>query len=79
MFLNFRGEKLLFPMKCAVCGRTIEELEDEFGNDAEIKDHQGIKKCSKCIREYEVETGDGNSESSDERNQDLNWKDEVTA
>jgi len=23
-------------MKCAVCGRTIEELEEEFGNDAEI-------------------------------------------
>jgi DNA-directed RNA polymerase subunit RPC12/RpoP len=66
-------------MKCAVCGRSIEELEDEFGNDAEIKEHQGINKCSKCIREYEVETGDGNSESSDDRNQDLNWKDEVTA
>jgi len=66
-------------MKCAVCGRSKEELEEEFGNDAEIKEHQGINKCSKCIREYEVETGDGNSESSDDRNQDLNWKDEVTA
>jgi|GEM_PF-572242 DNA-directed RNA polymerase subunit RPC12/RpoP len=65
-------------MKCAVCGRTIEELEEEFGNDAEITEHQGINKCSKCIREYEVETGDGNSESSDERSQDLNWKDKVT-
>ena len=65
-------------MKCAVCGRTIDELEKEFGNDAEIKEHQGINKCSKCIREYEVETGDSNSESSDERNQDLNWKDKVT-
>jgi len=61
-----------------VCGRTIEELEEEFGNDAEITEHQGINKCSKCIREYEVETGDGNSESSDERSQDLNWKDKVT-
>ena len=66
-------------MKCDVCGRSIEELEDEFGNDAEITEHQGINKCSKCIREYEVETGDGNSDSSDDRNQDLNWKDEVTA
>ena len=65
-------------MKCAVCGRTIEELEEEFGNDAEITEHQGINKCSKCTREYEVETGDGNSESSDERSQDLNWKDKVT-
>lgn len=79
MLLKFGGDVVLVYMKCAVCGRTIEELEDEFGNDAEIKDHQGIKKCSKCIREYEVETGDGNSDSSDERNQDLNWKDEVTA
>jgi len=66
-------------MKCAVCGRSKEELEEEFGNDVEITEHQGINKCSKCIREYEVETGDGNSDSSDDRNQDLNWKDEVTA
>lgn len=66
-------------MKCAVCGRTEEELEDEFGNDAEIKEHQGINKCSKCIREYEVETEDSGSESSDNKDQDLNWKDEVTA
>ena len=66
-------------MKCAVCGRTIEELEDEFGNEAEIKDHQGIKKCSKCIREYEVETEDENSSSSENGDKDLNWKDEVTA
>lgn len=65
-------------MKCAVCGRTKEELEDEFGNEAEIKEHQGINKCSKCIREYEVETDEGTSDDSDS-NQDLNWKDEVTA
>lgn len=66
-------------MKCAVCGRTIEELEEEFGNQADIKEHQGINKCSKCIREYEVETGDTGSDNSDERKENLNWKDEVTA
>lgn len=66
-------------MKCDVCGRTKEELEEEFGNDAEIEEHQSINKCSKCIREYEVETEGDTSDSSDERDQNLNWKDEVTA
>lgn len=63
-------------MKCKVCGRTQEELEDEFGTDVEIQDHQGITKCSKCIREYEVET-----ETSDEKDpEDVgDWKEEVIA
>lgn len=65
-------------MKCKVCGRTEEELKDEFGTESEIKEHQGIKKCSKCIREYEVEQ-DGSTNGSDERDEDLNWKDEVFA
>jgi len=64
-------------MKCAVCGRSIEELENEFGNDAEIKEHQGIDKCSKCIREYEVETNTKDDSDSSEEVGD--WKEEVIA
>ena len=65
-------------MECEVCGRTEEELVEEFGNEAEIKEHQGIKKCTKCIREYEVETEESSSESKEGKD-DLNWKDEVIA
>lgn len=64
-------------MKCEVCGRTEEELVEEFGNQVEIKDHQGIKKCSKCIREYEVESQEDSTESTDR--DDPDWKDEVMA
>lgn len=63
-------------MKCKVCGRSKDELEDEFGNKAEITDHQGIKKCTKCIREYNAETGD---DRDDEELEDSDWKDQIMA
>lgn len=66
-------------MKCKVCGRTEEELQDEFGSPSEIKEHQGIKKCSKCIREYESETGDEDTTASQEEIEDADWKDEIFA
>jgi len=65
-------------MKCKVCGRTEDELETEFGSPSEIKEHQGIKKCSKCIREYESETGDEDTGSQEEI-EDADWKDEIFA
>lgn len=65
-------------MKCKVCGRTEEELQDEFGSPSEIKEHQGIKKCSKCIREYESETGDEDTGANEEI-EDADWKDEIFA
>ena len=64
-------------MKCKVCGRTKEELEEEFGNKVEIKEHQGINKCSKCIREYQAETqGDKDTEEVEDKG---NWKDQIMA
>lgn len=38
--------------KCQVCGRTIEELQDQLNLDAGINSHQDIRKCEKCISEY---------------------------
>lgn len=64
-------------MKCKVCGRSKEEIETEFGNPVEIKTHQGIKKCSKCIREYTVETDTGEEDSS-ESLEGKDWKERVT-
>ena len=66
-------------MKCKVCGRTEEELEDEFGTHTEIKEHQGINKCSKCIREYESEAGDRDTGSTREEMEDVDWKKEIFA
>lgn len=63
-------------MKCKVCGRTKEELEEEFGNEVEIREHQDIKKCSKCIREYKAET---QSDRDAEEVEDTDWKDQIMA
>lgn len=66
-------------MKCKVCGRTQEDLEETFGDDIEVREHQGINKCSKCIREYEVES-DANDESpTEERAENVDWKEEIMA
>ncbi|MFB6217427.1 MAG: hypothetical protein ABEJ72_10780 [Candidatus Aenigmatarchaeota archaeon] len=65
-------------MKCEVCGRTDEDLEEEFGKESEIKEHQGINKCSKCIREYTVET-DTSDEGTEDTVENKDWKDELFA
>ncbi|MFT4868207.1 MAG: hypothetical protein ACI9LV_000829 [Candidatus Nanohaloarchaea archaeon] len=71
-------EKLVHvTMKCKVCGRTTEELEEEFGNRAEITEHQGMNKCTKCIREYNAET-QGDRETEDEL-ENKDWKDKIMA
>ncbi|MFB6209315.1 MAG: hypothetical protein ABEJ56_04235 [Candidatus Nanohaloarchaea archaeon] len=63
-------------MKCKVCGRTKQELEEEFGNEIEIMEHQEIDKCSKCVREYQAETqGDREVEEME----DKNWKEQILA
>ncbi len=65
-------------MECEVCGRTKEELEDEFGIEIEMQEHQGITKCSKCIQEYERELGEG-EEAVAEEVSSTDWKDRITA
>lgn len=65
-------------MKCKVCGRTRDEVEAEFDQEVEIKEHQGINKCSKCIREYETYQDVGDSDEAEEADQG-NWKDEIFA
>lgn len=65
-------------MKCKVCGRTREEVENEFDQEVEIKEHQGINKCSKCIREYETYQDVGDSDEP-EKQESGNWKDEIFA
>ncbi|PSG99172.1 MAG: hypothetical protein BRC29_03535 [Nanohaloarchaea archaeon SW_7_43_1] len=62
---------------CKVCGRTTEELEEEFGNRAEITEHQDMNKCTKCIREYNAET-QGDRDTEDELDSN-DWKDKVMA
>ncbi|MFB6292064.1 MAG: hypothetical protein ABEI58_01570 [Candidatus Nanohaloarchaea archaeon] len=66
-------------MKCEVCGRTEDELDDEFGIDIEFKEHQGLKKCSKCIREYESELGADEQVDESEPVDATDWKDRITA
>ncbi|MFB6144516.1 MAG: hypothetical protein ABEJ98_04355 [Candidatus Nanohaloarchaea archaeon] len=66
-------------MKCEVCGRTEEDLEETFGDDIEVQEHQGINKCSKCIREYEVESGANDDSPSEERAENVDWKEEIMA
>jgi hypothetical protein len=65
-------------MKCEVCGRNPEQLNEEFGIDAEIKEHQGLDKCTKCIKEYERELGvDENTVSEEVEDED--WKSRIVA
>lgn len=67
-------------MKCKVCGRTKEEIKEEFDQEVEIKEHQGISKCSKCIREYKTMTNSEESEEpSEEALEEKDWKDQITA
>lgn len=63
-------------MQCQVCGRTKDELESEFGNEAEVTEHQGINKCTKCIREYNAET---QNDRDEEELEDSDWKDRIMA
>lgn len=65
-------------MKCKVCGRDKEELEGEFEIEIDFKEHQGITKCSKCIREYETETS-AQETSSDDSMEVKDWKKEIFA
>lgn len=62
-------------MKCKVCGRTEEELESEFGRPTEIREHQGMNKCSKCIREYKAMAGDDEEEPAEGKS----WKEHINA
>lgn len=63
--------------KCKICGRTEEELEQEFGREINVKEHREMLKCEKCLSEYQRETGD-EKETSEEQ-QDTDWKKAVTA
>lgn len=63
--------------ECRVCGREKEELENEFGIDIEIREHQEIQKCSKCIQEYERELGHDEEVVNDDKDKD--WKSRITA
>lgn len=40
--------------ECKICGRTERELE-EIKAEPEIIEHQGIQKCKKCRRAYNLE------------------------
>jgi hypothetical protein len=75
--LSVAVECIHVTMNCKVCGRTTEELEEEFGNRAEITEHQGMKKCTKCIREYNAET-QGDRDQGDEL-ESKDWKDKIMA
>lgn len=67
-------------MKCKVCGRTKEEIKEEFGQDVEIEEHQGIKKCSKCIREYKTMMDtEETEETTEESLEGKDWKEQVVA
>lgn len=65
-------------MACKVCGREKSELEDEFGIEIEMKEHQGITKCSKCIEEYQRELDHDEEAVSDDELQG-DWKNKITA
>lgn len=66
-------------MKCQVCGREKEELEEEFGIEIEMSEHQGITKCSKCIQEYEREMGHSEKAVNEEEKVSGDWKDQIIA
>jgi hypothetical protein len=63
--------------ECKICGRTEEELEEEFGREIEVTEHQGMLKCGKCLSEYQRESGDQAAEQEDDSQTD--WKKAVTA
>lgn len=65
--------------KCEICGRTEEELEEEFGREIEVREHEGMEKCSKCLSEYQRETGEEQAEDVEEVTEGKDWKDAVTA
>jgi len=65
-------------MECKVCGREKSELEDEFGIEIEMKEHQGISKCSKCVEEYKREL-DHDEEAVSEDELQGDWKNKITA
>jgi len=65
--------------KCEICGRTEEELEGEFGREIEVEEHEEMNKCSKCLSEYQRETGEEKAEDPDEMTEGKSWKDAVTA
>jgi rubredoxin len=66
-------------MECQVCGRNKDEIKQEFQIEVEIEDHQGIKKCSKCIQEYERELGHEEKAVSDKSEPTGDWKDQLIA
>lgn len=66
-------------MKCKVCGRKKEELEEEFGIDIEMKEHQGMQKCSKCVAEYERELGGDEDAVQNDTSVEGDWKRKITA
>ncbi|MFB6245155.1 MAG: hypothetical protein ABEJ03_02295 [Candidatus Nanohaloarchaea archaeon] len=66
-------------MTCKVCGREKEELEEEFGIEIEMRQHQNIRKCSKCIDEYERELGHDEDTLDEDDNFEGDWKNKVVA
>ncbi|MFB6213223.1 MAG: hypothetical protein ABEJ07_01515 [Candidatus Nanohaloarchaea archaeon] len=64
--------------ECKICGRTEDELEEEFGREIPVKEHEGLKKCQKCLSEYQRETGE-TSTSEGEEESEADWKKAVTA
>lgn len=65
--------------ECKICGRTEEELEEEFGREIEVKEHQEMLKCEKCLSEYRRETGDDSNDDTGDNEPDTDWKKAVTA
>jgi len=75
---------------CSVCGRTIPQLEDLGDWKPELRTHQGIEKCPKCIFEYEVEAVETETEEQNNDRQETNsdtgvqpgtqqWKEKIAA
>lgn len=64
--------------KCQICGRTEEKLEEEFGREIEVVEHNELMKCKKCLSEYNRETS-GDEEDTEEVNEDTDWKKALTA
>lgn len=68
--------------ECEVCGRNRRQLEGQLGIDPELEKDQGILKCSKCQREYDIGLGriDNTVEETNKGvNSDMDWKDQITA
>lgn len=64
--------------KCEICGRTEQELEEEFSREISIKEHQSMNKCSKCFSEYQRETREEKT-GSEEAKETKDWKKAITA